>query len=111
MKHRLVAPRGLTGSVEFATGESLHIPPSGVVEIEDSPEYEFRGDFEPRQMRQNLDHLAILLKLGFQHAPAAGGAADRPEGRFEGEAWFDTAAHRPLWWSAGAWRDAGGNEA
>jgi hypothetical protein len=110
-RHRLIAPRHLApGRVELSGGVlPLDIPPSGVVEIEDAPVYPGDvGVHEPRPQRVNHTHLRELLALGFVHAPAAGGVADRPAGRFPGEAWYDTYQKRPLWWDGEAWRTAAG---
>jgi hypothetical protein len=107
--HRVIAPRHLAGGVVELSGgvPPLHIPPSGIVEIADTHDQPGDiGNFEPRPDRVNHTHLRELLALGFQHAPAAGGVADRPAGRFDGDQWFDTYASKPLWWSCGAWRDA-----
>jgi len=41
--------------------------------------------------------------------PGGGSTADRPAaGRYPGEMFFDETLGRPLWWSAGAWRNADG---
>jgi hypothetical protein len=66
-------------------------------------------NFSPRPYVQSRDYLAVLLRLGFTHAPPAGGAADRPPGRYPGEQFYCTDSGRPLWWDGrGAWRTAAG---
>jgi hypothetical protein len=107
--HRLIAPRELAGVVALSNGRELHIPPSGIVELDDRPEIAGdTGNFEPQSLGLNPTHLRELLALGFRHAQAAGGSGERPPGRHDGEQFFDVDLGRPLWWWRGAWRDANG---
>ena len=115
---RLIAPRHLAGTViDLSDNLTLQVPASGIVEIADRTvilgrdmEQPIEGIDRPDLVLANT-HIRELLHLGFQHTPAAGGVAERPAGRFDGEQWFCTFTGRPLWWSQGAWRDALGRVA
>jgi len=112
--HRLIAPpRFGSTTVELSGGRQLGCTAGGIVEIDDL--VEMPGDVgiegvEPPRVRVELkQHVAELLRLGFQHVPPAGPSNVRPAtGRYDGEQFFDTDLGRPLWWSCGAWRDAAG---
>jgi hypothetical protein len=112
--HRFVAPPGFGATtIELSGGRQLQLPPHGVVEISDV--LRFAGDaaiegVEPPPVKVELaQHVAELIRLGFQHLPPAGPSPNRPAaGRYDGEQYFDTDLGRPLWWSRGMWRDAAG---
>jgi len=112
--HRLVAPPGFgPTTIELSGGRQIQLPPQGVVDISDV--LEFAGDaaiegVEPPPVKAELaQHIAELMRLGFQHVPPAGSSTNRPTaGRYEGDQYFDTDLCRPLWWSCGSWRDAAG---
>lgn len=115
--YRFVAPIGFgAATIELSGGRQLQLPPNGVVEISDV--LEFAGDagiegVEPPPVRVELaQHVAELIRLGFQHVPPAGPSNNRPAtGRYDGELYFDTDLGRPLWWSSGSWRDSVGTVA
>jgi hypothetical protein len=109
--HRLIAPEGLAPTtVELAGGTQLPVPPDGIVEIPHA--LEMPGDsgvFEPVDHTVETAWLRQLLDLGFRQLPRAGTSEARPRaGRYPGETFFDETLGRPLWWYAGAWRDANG---
>jgi hypothetical protein len=109
--HRLIAPEGLAPTaIELADGFQLAIPADGIVEIPHA--LEMPGDtgvFEPVDRLVETHWLRQLLNLGFRQLPRSGSSADRPvAGRYPGEMFFDETLGRPLWWSAGGWRDADG---
>ena len=110
--HRLMAPLHLCGaSLQFSDGGTVQIPGNGVIDVAGAVEHPsdepIEGQF-PRPIFQDRTHrIKELLQLGFRHLPLAGPTDQRPDrGRYEGEQFFDTTLARPLWWSAGQWRDA-----
>ena len=108
--HRLIAPEGMAPTtIELSGGSQLRVPPDGIVEIPHA--LEMPGDtgvFEPVDRTVETAWLRQLLDLGFRQMPRCGTTASRPAGRYTGEMFFDETLGRPLWWSAGAWRGAGG---
>lgn len=111
IRHRLIAPEGLAPTtIELSGGRQLEVPPSGIVEIPRA--FAMPGDlgvFEPIGQKVETAWLRELLNLGFRHLPRAGATSDRPHaGCYQGEMFFDQTLGRPLWWSAGAWRNADG---
>jgi len=111
MHHRLIAPAGLAPTtIELADGFELEVPPDGIVKIPHA--LTMPGDtgiFEPTDRLVETAWLRQLLGLGFCQLPGGGSTADRPAaGRYPGEMFFDETLGRPLWWSAGAWRNADG---
>ena len=109
--HRLIAPEGLAPTtIGLQDGFELEIPPDGIVEIPHA--LVMPGDtgiFEPIDRTVETAWLRQLLDLGFRQLPRTGSTAARPvAGRYPGEMFFDETLGRPLWWSAGAWRDAEG---
>lgn len=111
IRHRLIAPEGLAPTtIELSGGVELLVPPDGIVEIPQA--LEMPGDpgvFEPVARTVETAWLRQLVDLGFAPLPRAGVTRERPAaGRYSGEMFFDETLGRPLWWSAGAWRDADG---
>jgi hypothetical protein len=109
--HRLIAPDGLAPTtIDLGGGGLLTVPPDGVVEIPQRVEMPGDGGvFEPVARQVEPGWLRQLLDLGFRPLPPVGAAAERPAaGHYPGEMFFDLTLGRPLWWSAGAWRDADG---
>jgi len=112
VRHRLIAPEGLAPTtIELSGGAQLDVPPSGVVDIPHALEMPGDGGvFEPVDRIVETAWLRQLLDLGFRQLPPTGATAERPPaGRYPGDTFFDQTLGRPLWWSAGAWRTAGGD--
>ena len=81
--HRLVAPPGFgPTTIELSGGRQIQLPPQGVVDISDV--LEFAGDaaiegVEPPPVKVELaQHIAELMRLGFQHVPVEHQSAYRP---------------------------------
>lgn len=109
--HRLIAPEGLAPTIiELSGGTQLPVPPDGIVEIPHALEMPGNsGVFEPVARTVETAWLRQLLDLGFRQLPRTGATVERPPaGRYSGETFLNETLGRPLWWSAGAWRDADG---